>query len=315
MAGFALPTYRQTAALRLGLYASGTATSGSTTSIIVINSSPFLSTIEQDDKWVDWWAFTPAAVADADKLARRVKEYDPATAGLTVDNPFSTEPDGLAVEFHGLVEPYADMRRLINDVLKLCLVNVTFTFTVADADDYRHSMAAVSWLTRPEWVYQVGYLTSSDDIDEDDPFAEGRQKHGSVIAENGIVYLRGFRHNTSDTMYVRAARPAYTYCRATSGGAFGDLTTGLTATETNEAEPDPEWVAAGVKMLAWDEQGQQFSPGDDKRAERMVAGASEAFRELSKTHFIPPTRMLYIPSKGWGPASAQGGRQPAGLAR
>ena len=313
-----LTTYRQTSARRLGSYAEGTATSGSTSSIIEIATSPFISTIEQDDRYTDWWVMVPAAVAAADRVARRVKEGDASTGQFTIDNPVTTTPNGLAVEFHGLVEPYTEMRRLINDTLKLCLVMTTSTFTVADADDYRHSLAAITSLTKPEWIYQVGYLTSSDDIDEDDPFILSRLQRGRAYERNGIIYLHGFRHNTSDTMYVLWSRPAYTYIRASSAGAFGDTTAGLTSTEANEAKPDAEWVAAGVKMLAWDELGQQFAPGDNTRVQAMRKEAADQFRALSRSHFKPPRRYIEVPdtpSRDWGPASMAAGRQPLGLAR
>jgi hypothetical protein len=175
---------------------------------------------------------------------------------------------------------------------------VDVTFTVADDQDTRHSLAvAAPWLDDETRVLQVGWLTADEDVDEVDPY-ENRIVRGEAIKKNGVVYLTGFRHNTSDTMYVKIARPAYTYCRATSGGAFGDLTAGLT-TEASEAVPQAEWVARGVKMLAYEGATETFWPGNSKLAEAEVAKAASGFWSMAR-QLAPRPAKTFVRLRKWG---------------
>lgn len=288
--------YRQASIRAIGTLYTGTADASSTTGLLVLTTWPFKSTIVQNERFEHHIIHRPAAVA-ADDRVRTVPNggYDPITGGLTPDNTWTNAPDGEAVELFGVADPDT-LHRLINEALKLVPVSGEFTFTTASAQATRHSLAsAAPWLTDPDDVYQVGYLSPADSRADVDPFDHVRR--GKVYERGGVVYLEGFSHNTTDTVYVLAKRPAYTFCRA-SGGTFGDLTSGLTA-ETDEAAVEEEVVAAGVKMLYWDAAREELWPGDNQTAEVKVAQAAARFWALVHDSWREPERR-YAPLVRWG---------------
>lgn len=294
-------TYRAAAARAFGdnNYKTGTATSGSTTSVVEVAAYPFKTAILSDELYEDYYIYRASAATATDKV-RRVSTYESATGQLTADLVYAVAAYsggvGEGIEVIGALDPDT-IHRYVNETLKLCEVYQEVTFQVADADDVRHSLAsAASWLDDQTRVLQVGYLTSTEDRDEVDPY-KGRFKRGKAIKLNGVIYLTGFSHNTSDTIYVQIARPAYTYCKA-NGGAYGDLTSGLTA-ETDEAVPQADWVAQGVKMLAYDEGRQEFFPGNTKLADIEVARAASGFYALGREYSPRPPK-TFVETAPWG---------------
>jgi len=261
---------------------------------------PFKSTVVQNERFEHYTIHRPAAAAATDRV-RTVTTggYDPSTGHFTPDQIWTNEPDGEAIELFGKLDPDT-VHRLVGDALKLCPVTVEVTFTVASATATRHSLAsAAPWLSVPDHVFQVGYLAPADTRSDVDPFR--RPRRGKATERGGVVYLEGFSANTTETVYVLCRRSAYTYCRA-SGGAYGDLTTGLSA-ETDEAPVEEDLVAAGVKMLAWDEFREELWPGDNQVAEVKVAQASNRFWALVRDNWQPPAR-TFVPLRAWG-ASAR----------
>jgi hypothetical protein len=290
-------TYRQAGARALGPFFSGSATSGSTTALLECAASPFKTTISADERFENYCLYRPSAVLAADKT-RTVKTYDAAAGQFTADNPWTNNPYALGVgeafELLGVLD--ADtLHRLVNETLKLTDVLVDVTFTTASSQATQHAMSQ-AWLTDPDDVLQVGYLASGETFPNVNPYR--RVVRGEAIKTNGTVYLTGFSLPTDVTVYAKVKRPAYTYCKANTG-SYGDLTAGLTS-ETDEAVPEEDWVAAGVKMLAWDEFRSQFWPGNLALAEREVARAADRFWSLANEYCDAPIK-TFQPLRPWGP--------------
>jgi len=193
------------------------------------------------------------------------------------------------IEFHGIIKLLAEWDRLTTDALKRIGEMVEFTVTPT-ANATRHSLAsAASWLTDPQWVYQVGFLTSSEARGEVDPY-EGRRVRGSTEKLLNVVYLvhptRTFASN--ETVYVKAFRPYYTLCRA-SGGTYGDQS-GLSA-DTDEAIPNVEWVGAAM-LIQWARRakGTLGGGGSKALAERQAEWANLFNEETRKHGLILPER-------------------------
>jgi len=288
--------YRQAAARALGSFYTGPA-AGGTTAYVEMATWPFRSTIVQNERFEHWILHRPGAVSATDRT-RTVTTggYDPVTGRITVDLLWGSAIVATEViELIGTLDP-DNLHRLVNAALKLTPVTAEVTFTVASTTARRHSLAtAAPWLSDPDDVVQVGYLAAGENRADVDPFA--RSRRGTASERGGVVYLEGMSFNTTDTVYVLCARPAYSFCRA-SGGAYGDLTSGLTA-ETDEAAVEEDWVAAGVKMLAWDEFRELFWPGEQRTADQKVAVAAARFWALTRDNWRPPERRL-VPLVAWG---------------
>ena len=287
--------YRQAAIRALGTLHTGTADAASTTGLLVLTTWPFKSTVIQNERFEHWVIHRPDAASATDRV-RTVPNggYDPITGGLTPDNTWTNAPDGEAVEVFGAADPDT-VHRLINDALKLIPVSVEFTFTPVTAQARRHSLAAVApWLTDPDDVYQVGYLSASDARSDVDPF--GRPVRGTVYERRGVVYLEGFSQPTDATVYVLARRSAYTYCTP-AAGVFGDQS-GLSL-ETDQAAVEEDVVAAGVKMLYWDAAREELWPGDLQTAELKVAQAAARFWALVGDYWREPSRS-FVPLARFG---------------
>jgi hypothetical protein len=307
--GNTLTTFRAAGyrAINRQMFVASTATSGSTTTRLELAVSPFKSTISQSQLYKDWWLFRPNAVLAADKI-RVVKAYTPATGMFDNDNPWTnaayTGGVGEAVELIGIgIEPLTDMTKLVNDALLLCPTMTEFTLTpVADAT--RHALTTTqTWLTKEEWVYEVGTLTTTDVRAETNPY-ETNPIQADVVKLDGVVYLDHPGRTFGDTtiIYVKVAKPSYYHCRTTSAGTYGERT-GLAA-EAHEGEPDPDWVGAAIKMLAWESFWGVFSPGDKDRAATEMQRAINEFRALRAFRFRPPARMVK-PLRNWGPSYAR----------
>lgn len=242
---FTLQQYRQQGAQEAGRFVKGTSTTGGSTTTMVVTA--LITSLAQSDLYQDWWLYLTGASA-GDKV--RVVTTGPSTTGtITVDRVFSsaTAANTQPFELHGMARPFADdltetfdWTTLINDGLKRCFVEVEFTHTPV-ANQTRHDLTTLNaWLTEPSWVRDVGVLQSGEDRDEVDPYSRRVRGHAEKLSN--LVYLthRGRAFNSTETIYVKAIKPAYYHCAATAG-ALGSQS-GL-ALETDIAEPALEWVA------------------------------------------------------------------------
>lgn len=289
--------YRQDTQTKIGPFLQLTAGT-STTSTLVVTTYQVRSNIDQSDLFKDYYIYRPDAVLASDRV-RTVDSYEPSSGTLVPSLTWSNAPTGEAVEL-SVMNP-DDVHLWINRALKRMLVQVEFTVTPT-ANAVRHNLTATaSWLTDPDWVYQVGYLVSGEVRDEVDPYMDARIVRGEVRKISGAVYLEhtGRSFTSTETLYVLALRPASTYCKA-AGGTYGDLTSGLTA-ETDEAIPEPEWVKYGAIVEYWEDATQQFSPGDQDRVDREQAKAAALFSRATREYFQEPERKTRPLLKHFGP--------------
>lgn len=299
-----LTSYRQRTAILLGSFHASTSDSSGNTTTILQDTSVLQSTLSLNRSLVGKWLFVPGA-ATADKL-RRIKSFSAADGQLTVDDPTSAAPTSLAYEIHGILNPHTNgqngLEDIINIALKRIFIPVEFTFQASDAQNVRHSLAAgvSAWLTNESWIYQVGYLTATEVTAgraKHNPFVESRLIRGGFLErDGGTLYISGFRHNTSDTMYVKALKPAYFHCRATSGGTFGDRS-GVNA-EAHEAVPDVEWVAAAARVEAWNRvpAAMAATVQDGGDIDQARQEAADYLRAQTRYWFKEPTRVFDKPA-------------------
>jgi len=285
----AFEEYRQQIGKLLGAYHTGLAQvdpSGSTSTLLDANT--LKSTLNIDSLFDDYYLLRPDA-ANANDILRIVETYSPVSGTITTDRPYTSAVSTEQYELHGIVEPWTDMQDVVNESLKRIYLEVEFTFT-AVADQTRHSLAsAASWLEHAWQVRQVGYLTSSEDRNKNDPFAS-RIVKGHTEKISNIVYLvhPGRTFSTSDTMYVKAVARAYDYCRASSSGGFGDRQ-GLAA-EAHEAIPDVNWVAYGAIIEVWNRFSHLLSARGASEIMLSQQKAAARFTDLNNSRFQMPAR-------------------------
>jgi hypothetical protein len=276
-----LASVRQWVGSELGSYFSGTANaSGHSTSTLV--DTQLVSSIDVDDRWVDYWLILPAAAAADNRVSRVVKTFTPSTGTLTVDRVWSasTIPDLAAFELHGHIEPITELGTCINDALQRIMLLVEVTVTPS-ADAIRHDLTtANTWLTNPRWVRQAGYLVTGETRANNDPFWN-RRVPGYCTKESGIVYLntptRTFASN--ETLYLRILKPAYAHCRtATGSGTYGEKTDGLTA-EANESELDERIIGWGAINQAV---RRELLAVDQESNERLLRKVDESAKSFTR---------------------------------
>ena len=294
-------TYRRALAPLLGPLERGTATSGSTaTSSLVCTGAShtglrFKSSFQGSSRFKGKWLHRPAA-ANANDLDRLISLDTPSTGTFTVEDAYTaaayTGGAGEAFEISSLFSG-TKMNALVNEGLKRCFVVVEFTFTVVSALTKRHDMTTTTapWLTDPDWVLQVGTLPTGTTRNQADPYR--RRVRGEATKDGPTVYLEGPGFATTDTIYVKALKPAYDHCRA-SAGTFGDRS-GLAA-ETHEAPVDELWVAWAAVLAGQDELDALLA-GDGATKEGREARAVAAGRFSSKT-----AEQLQIPERTFVPA-------------
>jgi hypothetical protein len=285
-----LTTFRRTAAPLLGTFEYGTADAASTTSRLVCtttsqNGFPFRSSTASSGLFKDKWLYRPEAVLPADQ-SRSIATYTPTSGYLDPDDDWTNAPDGEEFEVLGLFSG-PELNGLVNLALKDLWVVVDVTFTVANSQYRRHSLAtAAPWLTNPAWVYQVGQLQTGLDPLIYDPYAVTRR--GKAVQTNGVVYLEGPTFPTSDTVYVKAIAPAYAYCRA-SGGTFGEQS-GLVL-ETDEAIVDETWLAWRTVVKAEERLRQFEKTGQaDAKAMQSLSMAAAKFSDQTRQRYQEPRR-------------------------
>ena len=246
--------YRQAAAKLAGRFMEGTfdSSGGSTTTGV---DTQLISSISQDDLHTDKWLFIPAGAA-ADQV-RIVTTYAPSTGTLTVDAVVSSATiyNSKTYELHGFLDPTTGTRGagvgwtdMINEALKRIMIEEEFTLTPTALQTRHDLTTGQTWLTEPEWVRDVGVLTSSEVRAEVDPYKH-RHVRGFPERVNSLVYYvhepRSFASN--ETVYVKALKPAYYLCAA-AGGAYGTQS-GLTL-EADIAIPERNLVAWGAIQQA-----------------------------------------------------------------
>lgn len=260
------------------------ATSGSTVSQLEDTAYPILSSISQDDTWVDKFLYRPNAVAAGDKH-RVIKTYTPASGLLLPDKTWTNAPYaggvGEAYEILGMFDA-PTLHGLINEGLKRCWLVVDITLTPI-ALQTRHALTtAAPWLRDKLDIYQAGYLATGEDRNKQDPFV--RVIRGDVERDGNTFYLdhhpRSF--NTSDTVYLRCLKRAYDHCKPTAG-VFGDQA-GLTL-ETDESPAATDWVAAAALVVAWRRFAKLLEPAANQRLIRDRAEAAAWFTDLTAEHF------------------------------
>jgi hypothetical protein len=257
---------------------------------------PVRTTMDVSSLYVDQYLFRPDAVVAADK-ERLVKQYDPATGTIFPDKTYANAPGGEAYELHGLVQP-SRLHTLINDALKNLFVVAEFSFVPAANDLRRYDLTTVTapWLTDRKWVRQVGYLTTGDNREENDPYRN--YVRGKTTQVGQTVYLEPTRSfQTTETIYVLALKPAYYHCGG-AGFAFGQRT-GLTL-ETDIAPVDEEWLAAGTLVEAWRQMSQLLDEAANRNLVRNRADAWAWFEMERRENLVIPELTL-TPAYSWGP--------------
>jgi hypothetical protein len=298
-----LAVYRRSLAPLCGVFEKGTADAGANSLTQLVCTTSLDSGASLKDAsfpaslFNGKWLYMPGAAADdKSRLIRADGGYDPSNGYLIPGRAWGADPDTLTDRTFEITSLFSgtDLNTLVNEGLKKCFVVVEFTFSVASTSTTRHNLTTTSaWLTKPQWVYQIGKLSSSQSRTEVNPFDyvyRGKAPQG----DGSAVYLEGVSFSTTDTIYVKAIKPAYYHCRA-NGGTFGEQT-GLSL-ETDECSVDAEWVAwaaivAGQKRLAHlERQGQATQ---ESMAARAIASAE--FLKYARLNFTPPRRTFISPA-------------------
>lgn len=299
-----LTVHRRTLAPLLGMHERFTASSGAnnTTGQIECTTAShtglrFKSTVNARSLLEDKWLFRPSAAAAGDK-DRRIDTYTPSSGLATSDDAWTNAPTSEAFEIDGLVSG-TEMHEWLNEGLKLCFVVVEFTFTVASSTTKRHDLStANSWLTDPKWIYQVGSIASSDSRGNYDEIPN--QRRGSAWKDGATVYVGG-SFSTTDTMYVKAIKPAYYHCK-TSAGSYGGQS-GL-ALETDESPIDEFWLAWAAVLVGRNRLDTLLqTDAATKEARESRAMAAARFRDLREKNLDLPERTFVSLPSIVGPAA------------
>jgi hypothetical protein len=314
-----LTVLRRTLAPLLGTFERGTADAGalSTTTQLccttgLASGARFKSSVLSSSLYEGKWLYRPDAVdagpaPAADDRDRLIDTYAPTSGIATIDDAWSAAPDDEVFEITSLFSG-TDLNALVNAALKKVWVVREFTFTVSHANVRRHNLTtAAPWLGSWRWIYQIGHLqtgesrTGTATLQMTDPFT--RPKTGTGEDLDGNVYIQGpeLSWQTTDTVYVKAACPAYDFCRASWAGDYGDRS-GLAA-EAHEAAVDAEWVAWRAILEAKDVlDALEQSGRATQEAQRSRAMAHARAYALGKRYFQPPDRTFTPPRISIAPA-------------
>jgi hypothetical protein len=298
-----LTEIRQGISKRLGSYIASTASAGTGTGALMDTKYPVYSSSAQDELYQDWFLFLPGS-ASTDKC-RRVATYTPGNGQLTPDSPWGNAPAvGAAYELHAIMDPLNEIHPAINESLRRLLVVTETTLTISDSDDNRQSLAALTWLLNPNYVRQVGWLDSTEDRTETDPY--GRVVRGMVQFYDGVPYLEhpSNRFDTTQTLYLKILKPAYYHCKA-SGGAFGSQT-GLSA-ETDEAPVAADWAISAGLLECLNSYVNLADQGDNQKVMRMRNEEAARFNTLTTRYFHKPISTLRPGVSAWGPNASSSG--------
>lgn len=249
-----LTTYRRTLAPLLGVFETGTADAGasSTTQLVsttgLASGARLKSTAFAESLFDGKWLYLPGAAADdRSRLIKPSGGYDPTTGALLPDQPWSADPDLLADRTFEVTSLFSgpDLNALLNAALKRIFVVRDLTLTVAHQNVRKHQLnAGATWLKSHAWVYQLGHLAAGESwtgtatVPATDPYC--RRKTGKGYDRAGEVWIEGPAWLPTDTVYALCACRAYDLCRP-AAGTFG-AQSGL-ALETDEAPVDETWLA------------------------------------------------------------------------
>jgi hypothetical protein len=310
------------------------ATSGSDTTKLVCSNYPIMSSIAQNDLYVDRPLYRPTAVWPED-VNRFVKSYDPSIGMLTPDLPWTNsmvpavgptmyaeleaftygDIEALRMTYEnmenlglsGVGERFEilgpwdapTMHQLINDGLKQCWL-VVEVMAVPTPGATRHDLSLVApWLQDPNHVRQVGVLSGSADRNVNDPFEA--IVYGQVERDGGTLYFNtnGRTFADGDTLYLRCYKRAYDHCRA-AGGTFGEQS-GLYA-ETDEAPIERDWLVSSALVVGWRRFGHLLEVNANQRLIRDQAMAAAWFNDRTHQHFtaVQP-QLLFRRARSFGP--------------
>lgn len=297
-----LTQIRQAVAPLIGPFYAGTATSGSSASLLEMTAAPFKTALQADAFFEGYHLFRPGAALAADK-ARIVRIYAPSSGQFTPDLAWTNAPYaggvGESIELHAVVPPVGDgitdLHALINEGLKRIPLVVEFTFSTSSATAKRHSLAsAASWLTRQRWVRKVGRLPSGQ---TDRSIYTPAEVSGWMEQDGNTIYLCGFSSATTDTIYVTAVKPAYYHCRV-SGGTFGGQS-GLSL-ETDEAPVPLDWIAQATLIEVWERLGRDLEASGAGRVQQELSKAAARYTRLTRQYLQLPGR-TFRPYVRFGP--------------
>lgn len=294
-------SYRQRIGYATGAFFLGTATGGSAgASSTLVDGDDIVATSRAVNEMLeDYWLLRPDAAAAGDRV-RSVATYTPSTGTFAVDRNYTNTPVSTdQYELHGLIEPWTLMLDLVNQALKRILLPFEFTLTISSTTAKRQSLAGQTWLTDRRWVRQVGLLESGETRADTDPY-ETRAVHGEVVRDGATLYLFHPRRSfsTTTTLYVKAMRSAYTLCRASGAGAYGDQS-GLSA-EAHQAIPVEEWVAAAAVNDFWLREAKARTGNARDEALKNAAEMAAWFTRETNLHYEEEP-LTFFPLRTWGP--------------
>lgn len=299
-----LLSYYLALAAELGDDFSSTATSGSTTSVLEDTAWPVQSTLDADDEFNNQIIWRPSAAATADAV-RIVKSALRSVGQITPDHSWTNGPSGEAYHLLSGLAPVdgtsADMRTVINEGLKRCYwpVEVLGTPTALKT---RHCMGTIaSWLTTELMVLRVGYLTSTEDRNVQDPYA--RVIRGRIVRDGDTLYLDHYPQtfNATDVLYMEVLKPGYYQCRAT-GGTYGGQS-GLSLS-TDECPLPTDWVTASALVVAWRRLRNRLARNPDVQKNR--AEAAVWFGYLADLYLNALPRTFMPVEAHFGPVAISG---------
>jgi hypothetical protein len=287
------------------------ASNGSNTTKVLMDAYPILSTIGQNDVYVDRPLFRPNAFFPRDHN-RVVSSYTPEGGEIVPDgnwslSPFSMPPEtiyqdleahtygdlefflyedleGGVGEVFEILGPFdaPTLHALINDGLKQTWLIVEVAALPVEGAT-RHDLGVIApWLQDPTDVLQVGYLVQGEDRNATNPFS--RLVQGQVARDGGVLYLD---HSPTSflgtqTLYLRCLKRAYDHCRP-SGGDYGDQA-GLVL-ETDEAAVETEWLVSSALLIAWRRFGHILEAIANQRLIRDQNAAAAWFSDRTREHF------------------------------
>lgn len=286
---------RRRVARRIGFFLASTVTSGANTTL-TDGKHPVKSGNLQEEWLAGKWILRPDATAP-DKV-RVVAEngYTPAAGAVQPDTDWDVAPSaGEVYELHGAVEPWNELRDIINTALERCYVEAEIA-VAATPGAYRHGLNdAAPWLQVPQHVRQIGWLNSGESRNANNPFR--RTFWGFPESDEGSITIEhpAQTFQDGDTIYIKCFKPARYACRSALG-VFGEQD-GLDA-DTDEVPVALQWATASALVEYWDRYAGAL-PEDDpggKSAEARLMRAAAEYDTATATFFrTTPATWRHLP--------------------
>ena len=277
-----------------GLHAFKLGTADNTSSTTALGDALNLkTTLPVNDKYEGAYLLRPNATSMIDRLAQvppyvagsPPTGYDCVNGLIYPDRTYIHQPaisEPYELHWHGF-DPTVDLTHFINEAL-LAAYAVTEVTVPTTPQFFRTSLAALTWLTNPKDVYQVGWLAPSETRDIWDPF-EGRALRGEVIREgNGSLYVQhtGRAFSGLETLYLRVKQPLY-YGTSTGAGLGADSDT---------CWAPVQWITAGALVQAWFEFPLIMEQGADQRRVTQQQAAQMMWNAMSARWFVEPPHTI-----------------------